>query len=310
MPEISSEVYQQVRAVLEDCAPMGSNDELRAIFRHPKLKPWRSRLPEAGSLMGRVDAVVAYLSDRYNIDNENALLLLLAVLSAMSEEGDACGSALMQVAERLAVDLGTTVPAIPRGSVAGIPLPRSRSGNPTTIIINASEGSVVASRDINVDGDLQTGGERTEIDSGGGHVVQNVNTGGGDFNIGDRTDSHMQKGRSEGSDNDRSKNTMKVRESSSLPWQFRGNGWCYTFAKKVKKQDDKVMVCFDGSLPWHSALKYFVYFSDEYQGHEVIQLKKLNNKTNYWEFELDKEWTQLNSGWDNPQLWRVDFEFQ
>ena len=60
--------------------------------------------------------------------------------------------------------------------------------------ITVGDGGMAAGGDINVDGDLQTGGTRTDIDSGGGHVVSGVDTGGGDFNIGDRTETHTHEG--------------------------------------------------------------------------------------------------------------------
>lgn len=91
---------------------MGSDQELRAVFGHPRLRPWRNRVPQSYSPTGRVDAVVDFLHNKANTDGHNALVLFLTVLSDnMKLEGaTACQQRLLEAAAAMAAETGTKLP--------------------------------------------------------------------------------------------------------------------------------------------------------------------------------------------------------
>jgi len=103
---VSSEVYRQLRATLLSCGPFDSNDELKAVFVDARISPWRHAVPQAHSAVSRVDAIISYLSDKHNTQQENALVLFLRVLSERVDPGDICHQDLAQAADRLEQELG------------------------------------------------------------------------------------------------------------------------------------------------------------------------------------------------------------
>jgi hypothetical protein len=85
-----------------DCGPFGDDADLRAVFAHAKLKPWLHSVPQAHNPAARVDRVVAFLIDKHRSDTkENALVLLLRVLSERLDVADECHQRLVALAAEL-----------------------------------------------------------------------------------------------------------------------------------------------------------------------------------------------------------------
>ena len=92
----------QVRLILQECIEhFGSDDELRTLFADKRLRPWQFELPHSNSLNGRIDNTISYLSDKYNAAGENAIVLLLRVLSGKYHPDDSRPSRLIQLAAAL-----------------------------------------------------------------------------------------------------------------------------------------------------------------------------------------------------------------
>ena len=113
MSGISSDLYNQLRTTLTSCGPFGSDAELRAVFASESISQWRNAIPQAASPASRVGVVIGYLVDKYNTEQENALVLLLRVLSDRMDPGDICHRDLAQVADRLEQELKGLEPTTP-----------------------------------------------------------------------------------------------------------------------------------------------------------------------------------------------------
>ncbi|MBN1872822.1 MAG: ATP-binding protein [Anaerolineae bacterium] len=98
-------IYQQLRSTLIDCGPFSSHDELKAVFVDNRIHPWRKWIPEAKSASSRVEAVIDFLYNQYTSTQDNALVLLLHVLSERKETGDACHQKLFKLADDLSKGL-------------------------------------------------------------------------------------------------------------------------------------------------------------------------------------------------------------
>jgi hypothetical protein len=70
-----------MRQTLADCEPFENNRSLRSVFADKRISPWRNNLPQADTLMERVDNVISYLHDKKHRDGSNALVSLLLVLA-------------------------------------------------------------------------------------------------------------------------------------------------------------------------------------------------------------------------------------
>ncbi len=105
---LSPEIHRRLRQTLLRCGPFDHDRNLRVVFIDARLSVWREGLPEALSRAERVDAVIAYLLDRYNRDGENALILFLRVLSEQFWQADACHQQLGELAEELSRQACTT----------------------------------------------------------------------------------------------------------------------------------------------------------------------------------------------------------
>ncbi len=112
MSGLSTATYQEIRGALLECGPIGTDQELRAVFSHPRLRPWRNRVPQSYSPTGRVDAVIDFLHNKANTDGHNALVLFLTVLSDnMRLEGETgCQQRLLEAAAAMAAETGTQLP--------------------------------------------------------------------------------------------------------------------------------------------------------------------------------------------------------
>ena len=84
-----------------DCASFATDRELKAIFVDNKLRPWRYRLPQADNHLSRVDTHIYFLHNQHNVTQENALVLLLRVLSERLDVGDACHHHFVSAADAL-----------------------------------------------------------------------------------------------------------------------------------------------------------------------------------------------------------------
>jgi hypothetical protein len=102
MAGIPSTMYDQLREALLDCGPFGDDGQLRSVLAHAKLRPWRSSVPQAPNPAARVDSAIAFLVEKRRSDTkENALVLLLHVLSERLDPADECHSRLANLAENL-----------------------------------------------------------------------------------------------------------------------------------------------------------------------------------------------------------------
>jgi hypothetical protein len=98
-------LYSRLRAALQTCGAFDSDTALRAIFVDARLSPWQTQIPEADSVFARIQRTIAFLF-AHTADasghSENALVLLLHVLSEQTESGDANQRRLLGLAEELA----------------------------------------------------------------------------------------------------------------------------------------------------------------------------------------------------------------
>lgn len=106
MAGIPSHLSTPLREALADCEQFETNRSLRSIFVHEFLRPWRNSLPQADTLMVRVDAVINYLHDKRRRDGTNVLVLLLRVLSSQIDSEDDRHHRLATLANDLELALG------------------------------------------------------------------------------------------------------------------------------------------------------------------------------------------------------------
>lgn len=105
-------IYSRLREALLDCGPFEDDRQLKAVFAHPKLRPWRHSVPQASDPSARVDAAIAFLAEKRRADTgENALVLLLRVLSERIDPADECHPRLVRLAGELEHALGGSLPA-------------------------------------------------------------------------------------------------------------------------------------------------------------------------------------------------------
>ncbi|MBN2389132.1 MAG: hypothetical protein JXR84_00315 [Anaerolineae bacterium] len=155
MNGIPGDLYGRVQTALLRCGPFDSDRALRPLFVDARLSAWRNFLPEAGSRVERVQAVVDALSERENPTGDNALVLLLRVLAENTPPGDACRGQLAtlagEVADALRADAlradvlhaGAASIVTPEHSLAA-PLPAQTQGGITII----GDGNVVGNGNV------------------------------------------------------------------------------------------------------------------------------------------------------------------
>lgn len=105
MPSITPNIYSRLETVLLKCGPFSNNDSLRAIFIDSRISAWRTDLYETNNRTERVRLTIEYLCQQYNDKGENALLLLLQVISEHTSVGDACHQELIQLSDELRISL-------------------------------------------------------------------------------------------------------------------------------------------------------------------------------------------------------------
>jgi serine/threonine-protein kinase len=101
MADIPARIYRRLCDALLQCECFASEAQLRAIFADSRISAWRDTLEETHSPAARVQATIAHLSKRHNIQGENALVLLLRVLVDQIPVSDARHRALAQLAADL-----------------------------------------------------------------------------------------------------------------------------------------------------------------------------------------------------------------
>jgi hypothetical protein len=90
-----------LRHVLLNCGPFASQQALQAVFVDDRIHLWHHHLPEAGTVIGRVEGVVEFLFQQHHVNGENGLVLFLTVLSERLEPEDACWQELTSLARAL-----------------------------------------------------------------------------------------------------------------------------------------------------------------------------------------------------------------
>lgn len=101
MLDISPQHLHQLREVLENCAPIDSDEQFRAVFTDSRISTWRNNLPQANNVATRSDLVIDFLRGRYDDSQQNALILLLYVLADGIPEGDSCKQRFLDLAQEL-----------------------------------------------------------------------------------------------------------------------------------------------------------------------------------------------------------------
>jgi hypothetical protein len=94
MRPLTSALYLRCRATLLRCPAFASHEALLAVFVIAELRPFASRLPEAGNCEARVDQTLAFLVDKQLGDGRDALPLFIAALRDRTDRGDALWSEL------------------------------------------------------------------------------------------------------------------------------------------------------------------------------------------------------------------------
>jgi hypothetical protein len=112
MSGIPPALHQQIRTILLECGPFDDNSQIRDLFADARISPWRFSLPSRDNVIARVEAFIAFMAGKHRADDgQNALVLLLLVLSERLDEGSDCPHRLTAVANDLAAALGGTRPA-------------------------------------------------------------------------------------------------------------------------------------------------------------------------------------------------------
>jgi hypothetical protein len=98
---IPSDVYQQLMRVLLNCGPFDDDRSLRAFFVDSRISAWRASVPGASSPVKRAKGLIAFLHDKHNADQQNALILFLSVLRDNVPPNNLCHQELVHQIENL-----------------------------------------------------------------------------------------------------------------------------------------------------------------------------------------------------------------
>lgn len=77
---IPPDLSQRLHKTLLRCTSFDSDQALAAVFVDERISLWAADLPESSSKGGRVRAILKYLADKHNTQDENVLVLFLHVL--------------------------------------------------------------------------------------------------------------------------------------------------------------------------------------------------------------------------------------
>ncbi|MCB8945577.1 MAG: hypothetical protein H6658_17650 [Ardenticatenaceae bacterium] len=121
MTGIPADTLKNLRQTLLQCEEyFDSNASLRDLFATDTLAPFRRGLPERSSLSARVDALIAYLSNKKLADGRSALPLFLHTLSQNYDPTDHRHTTLQTLAASLTPSPSPHVPPPPLWNTAAI----------------------------------------------------------------------------------------------------------------------------------------------------------------------------------------------
>ena len=109
---IPSNLLGKIRKTISDCAPIDSDQDLRALFVEDTLRPWKDRLPEVNSRQLRVDHLVNFLWDQRDDDGERILIHFLRTLHQRAPANTQCARELATLLELLGTEIPDSVPQV------------------------------------------------------------------------------------------------------------------------------------------------------------------------------------------------------
>ena len=148
MSGIQSHLITPLREVLADCEQFETNRGLRNLFTDARIKPWRDNLPQADTLLGRVEGVISYLHNKKHRNGSNALVLMLLVLTDTIDQQDNRHERLQTLASELAqtilmpVSTGTSVQQVQ------LPVSMTETSEPKQLERETSKSSASTSPNI------------------------------------------------------------------------------------------------------------------------------------------------------------------
>lgn len=123
-PGLSSAMYRRVAQALVASGYFDERQRLQTVFTDERIALWRDEVPDGSSPSARVDAVIAFLLERQNVQHqENGLVLLLRALTDRMPAEDLAHEQLATAAALLARELAGAgesggEPAEPAGGAA------------------------------------------------------------------------------------------------------------------------------------------------------------------------------------------------
>lgn len=127
-PGLSPAIYRQVAQALVGSGYFDERQRLQAVFTDQRIALWRDDVPEASSPAARVDALIAFLLERHNVQHqENGLVLFLRALTDRMPADDLAHQQLAAAADLLSRE----VAAAAEGDV-GRPEPAGRTATEQT----------------------------------------------------------------------------------------------------------------------------------------------------------------------------------
>jgi len=94
--------FATVKQTLLECNEFSSDRALAPLFADARISPWRSDVPQEGSVGERVQAIIGLLHDKADHAGRNALGLLVEVLQENYDKNDARYVALGDLARQIA----------------------------------------------------------------------------------------------------------------------------------------------------------------------------------------------------------------
>ncbi len=98
---IPTDLYNRLQKTLLLCGPFANDSALSAIFVDSRISPWRHKLPQVNTPYERVRVVINFLYNQRNNSQENALVLLLQILSDQTNPSDSCHKNLAELADEV-----------------------------------------------------------------------------------------------------------------------------------------------------------------------------------------------------------------
>lgn len=91
-------LYEPLKDALSRCDAFAGVGTLHAVFSDARISEWWPRLPQTQSRERRIVQTISFLHRQYNVGQENALALLLRVLSERTDPGSAFSWELAEMA--------------------------------------------------------------------------------------------------------------------------------------------------------------------------------------------------------------------